>query len=84
MERSHLMLKHVKNTLCMAIQYVLVQLRKIHAAELCSEIANGKVLNLELYTQRRQRLTLLHLFTDLFHTELFLTLQNRYQVEQKR
>ena len=35
--------------------------------ELCPGIANGRVLNLELYALRRQKLTLLHLFSDLFH-----------------
>ena len=31
------------------------------ADELCSGIANGGVLSLQLYTHRRQKLTLLHL-----------------------
>ena len=39
--------------------------------ELCSGIANGRVLILELYTHRRQTLTLLHLFIDLFRKENF-------------
>ena len=45
-----------------------------------SEIANGRVLNLELYTHRRQKLILLHLFTCLFRKEVFLTLRNRCMV----
>ena len=32
------------------------------------------------YAYRRQKLTLLHLFTDLFHKEIFLTLQNKRKV----
>ena len=51
-----------------------------NADELCSGIANDRVLNLELYTYRRQRLTLLHLFTDLFRKEICLTLQNKCKV----
>ena len=42
-----------------------------HAEDLWSGIANGRELNLELYTHRRQKLTLLHLFTDLFHKQNF-------------
>ena len=34
--------------------------------EQCSGIANGRVLNLELYRHGRQNLTRLHLFADLF------------------
>ena len=44
--------------------------------ELCSGVANCRVLNLELYTYRRQKLTLLHIFTDLFRKEIFLTSWN--------
>ena len=47
-------------------------------AELCSRTANDRVLNLELYTHRRQQLTLLHLFADLFRKEIVLTLQNKW------
>ena len=47
------------------------------AGELCSGIANGRVLTLELYTHRRQKLTLLHLFTGLFSEDIILTLQNK-------
>ena len=37
----------------------------LNACELCSGIANGRVLSLELYTYRIQKLTLLHLLTFL-------------------
>ena len=43
----------------------------IYAGELCSETANDRVLNLELYIHRRQKLTFLHLFTGLFRKEIF-------------
>ena len=43
-------------------------------------LASGRVLNCELYTYKRQKLTLLHLFTDLFRKVIFLTLWNRCQV----
>ena len=43
-------------------------------------IAKSRVLNFELYTHRRQKLTLLHLFTGLFRKEIFLTLQNKCKV----
>ena len=51
--------------------------------EIYSGKYNGRVLNLELYTHRRQRLSLLHLFTDLFCKDIFLTLQNKYKVNNK-
>ena len=37
---------------------------KKNADKLCSGIVNGRVLNFKLYTHRRQKLTLLDLFTD--------------------
>ena len=52
---------------------------------MCSSITRGRVLNVELYAERfqkliyphrRQKLTLLHLFTGLFRKEFFLTHQN--------
>ena len=49
----------------------------LYTDELCSGIANGRVLNLELHTHRKQKLTLLRLFTDLFSKEIILTLQNK-------
>ena len=47
----------------------------VDADELCSVIANDRVLDLELYTHKN-KLILLHLFTDLFRKDIFLTLQN--------
>ena len=40
-----------------------------------NDIGNGRVLNLELYTHRRQKLILLHLFTNLFCKEILVTLR---------
>ena len=39
-----------------------------------SGLSNSRVLSLELYTLRRQKLTLLYLFTDLFCKEISLKL----------
>ena len=41
------------------------------ADELHSEIANGRVLTAELYAHRNQKLIFLHLFTELFHKDIF-------------
>ena len=46
----------------------------IYPEELYSGIEDGRVLNLQFYTHRRQKLTLLYLYTDLFRKENFLTL----------
>ena len=80
--------------------YSLISFRKISALthstaniaslyntdELCSGIANGRVLTVEFYTRRNQEL-FLHLFTNLFRkdsSKLFRTnarLTNHYNVD---
>ena len=57
-----------------------MSVKKHDADEVCSGIVNGRVLNLELYTHRRQKLTLLSLFTDLLRKENFLTPQNTLHI----
>ena len=44
------------------------------------EKASSRVLNLELYTHLRHKLTLLHLFTYLLREETFLTLKNKRKI----
>ena len=45
--------------------------------KLCSGKASGRVLNLELYVHKRQKLTLLHLFKDLFRKESLFRINAR-------
>ena len=58
-----------KDSMFYMLDIVLIYIY-LQVEELCSGIANGRMLNLKLYTHRRQKLTLLHLFTDLFETDL--------------
>ena len=46
-------------------------------------LANTRMFNLELYTHKTQKLTLLHLFTHLFRDEIFLILQNKKQTNKQ-
>ena len=54
----------------------------LYTDQLCSGKSNGRVFNLELYSHRRQKLTLLHLSTGLFRKEIFVALQNNCKVNK--
>ena len=49
----------------------------------CQEVNLNTLLNLDISvtTHRRQKLTLLHLSTDMFHKETFLTLRKNCKVK---
>ena len=55
----------------------------LHSDKLCSGIVNGKVLNLELYTHRRQKLTLLYLLTQRLQWEFspLIRLNLHYEIQ---